>query len=99
MGPVGVANILIGEVEDGQCDIEPQRVKRGIKSSENREHRPLRGLGAVGLPHMAPGTCTTTFHLLSYLSQHIPRPYRPVDSAHRKHAWALGDTMPMELTE
>jgi hypothetical protein len=74
MGPVGVARQpwqhLIGKVKVSAIS----NMKRGIKSSENREHGPLRGLGAVGLPHMVPGTCTTAFHLLSYLAQHIPHP-------------------------
>src|SRR2546429_7579465 len=41
---------------------------------------------------MVPGTCSTTFHLLSYLSQHVPHPYRPVDSSHREHVWAALQT-------
>jgi hypothetical protein len=68
-------------------------VKRGIKSSENRAS--IGRYAAWGrwdsrTWDLAPAP--TTFHLLSYLSQHIPHQYRPVDSAHRKHAWAVLET-------
>jgi hypothetical protein len=72
-------------------------MKRGIKSSENREHGPLRGLGAVGLPHMVPAPpLSTSYHI--WRSTFLTRTDQSIVHTGNIHG-SLGDTMLMELME
>jgi hypothetical protein len=76
----------ISNVQGGETENCSRREPRAW--AVTRPWGPKRGAG--GLPHLVP--CTTTFHLLSYTSQHIPYLCRPVNSAHWEHAWTALET-------